>query len=138
MYNLERFVEAQERIYDIALNEIKEGFKASHWMWFIFPQVHGLGFSYMAEIYAISGIEEAREYLAHPVLGKRLEEISHALLDLDESDPVRILGGIDAMKLCSSMTLFHVACPEKQVFMDVLLKFYDGKTDEKTLEILKQ
>lgn len=133
--NLERFVNAQKGDYELALSEIRGGRKYSHWMWYIFPQIAGLGHSSTAQYYAIADLAEAKEYLSHPLLGARLKKISQALLELEETDPVSILGGIDAMKLRSSMTLFHLAAPEEMVFMDVLEKFYNGSLDELTVEL---
>ncbi len=131
---LERFLEAQERTYAVALQEIRNGYKESHWMWFIFPQIAGLGMSYMAEYYAIRNLEEARSYLHHPVLGQRLVEISEALLQLETNDPIEVFGPIDAMKLRSCMTLFEMVNDgDSPVFRLVLEKFFDGVADDKTL-----
>ena len=121
---LERFLEAQERTYAVALQEIRNGYKESHWMWFIFPQIAGLGMSYMAEYYAIRNLEEARNYLHHPVLGQRLVEISEALLELETYDPIEVFGPIDAMKLRSCMTLFEMVNDgDSPVFRLVLEKY---------------
>ena len=133
--NLERFVNAQKGDYELALSEIRGGRKYSHWMWYIFPQIAGLGHSSTAQYYAIADLAEAKKYLSHPLLGARLKKISQALLELEETDPVSILGGIDAMKLRSCMTLFHLAAPDEMVFMDVLEKFYNGSLDELTVEL---
>ena len=136
---LERFIKAQDHTYEVALNEIKAGRKRSHWIWFIFPQMKGLGFSHMSQFYGIENIDEAREYLANPVLGTRLVEISEALLNLQENDPAVVMGGNpDDMKLQSSMTLFAAVSDDNSVFHRVLDKFFDGKKDSKTLEILKK
>lgn len=132
---IERFVEAQNDVYIRALNEIKSGRKLTHWMWFIFPQIKGIGFSIRSVFFSIKDEEEAKEYLNHPLLGKRLREISNALLELNTVNPIEIFGGIDAKKLRSCMTLFDIVEPES-VFDEVLLKFFDGKRDEKTLKIL--
>ncbi len=138
MTDLNKFLDAQKSDFDLALHEIVSGKKQSHWMWYIFPQLKGLGFSYMSEMYGIRDLEEASDYLQHPILGKRLKQISQALLSLDRNDPDDILGAIDAMKLRSSMTLFDIVEEdENSVFKKVLDKFYDGKVDEKTLDILK-
>ena len=137
MYDLSRFLEAQKNAYDTALREIKAGQKRSHWMWYIFPQIQGLGYSAMARHYAIRGLGEAREYLQHPVLGPRLIEISEALLALEESDPRRVMGSPDDLKLRSCMTLFQCAAPDQPVFGKVLDKFYGGRPDGRTLEILR-
>ena len=135
MHDLNRFISAQERSYDAALREIKSGHKAAHWMWYIFPQIAGLGFSSTARFYAISSMQEARDYYAHPVLGKRLVEISEALLALDTNDAAAVMGYPDDLKLRSSMTLFLAASGDA-VFQKVLDKFYSGKPDSKTLSIL--
>ena len=136
MYDLSRFLEAQKNSYDTALREIRAGRKRSHWMWYIFPQIRGLGYSAMAQHYAIRDLGEAREYLRHPVLGPRLIEISEALLALEESDPRRVMGSPDDLKLRSCMTLFQCAAPDQPVFGKVLDKFYGGQPDGRTLEIL--
>jgi uncharacterized protein (DUF1810 family) len=133
---LERFLTAQNGYYETALAEIKAGQKETHWMWFIFPQIKGLGYSEISQYYAIQSRSEAKEYLAHPVLGKRLEEISEALLDLKTNDPVAVFGEVDAQKLQSSMTLFW-AIGEKSVFGDVLMKYFGGWIDWGTVEILR-
>ena len=135
MSDLSRFITAQERSYDTALREIKSGRKRTHWMWYIFPQIAGLGFSSTARFYAISSMQEARDYYAHPVLGKRLVEISEALLALDTNDAAAVMGYPDDLKLRSSMTLFLAASGDA-VFQKVLDKFYSGKPDSKTLSIL--
>ena len=135
MHDLNRFISAQERSYDAALREIKAGHKRTHWMWYIFPQIAGLGFSSTAQFYAISSMQEAKDYYAHPVLGKRLVEISEALLALDTSDAGAVMGYPDDLKLRSSMTLF-LAASDDAVFQKVLDKFYSGKPDSKTLSIL--
>ncbi|MEV0718821.1 DUF1810 domain-containing protein [Asanoa sp. NPDC050611] len=136
-YRLNRFVDAQEGVYPHALAELRDGNKRSHWMWFVFPQVAGLGRSSMAQAYAISGLDEARAYLAHPVLGPRLRECATALVEGTESDEERIFGPVDAMKLRSSMTLFAHAAPDEPVFRAVLNRFYDGAEDDATLARLR-
>ena len=133
---LDRFLDAQRGDYAAALAEVRRGRKTSHWMWYIFPQIAGLGQSSTARYYSIRDLEEAREYYAHPVLGQRLREISGALLDLRGSDPVAVFGGIDSMKLKSSMTLFAVAAPDDPLFRQVLEKYYGGEQDVLTLRIL--
>ena len=133
---LDRFLDAQRGDYAAALAEVRRGRKTSHWMWYIFPQIAGLGQSSTARYYSIRDLEEAREYYAHPVLGQRLREISGALLDLRGSDPVAVFGGIDSMKLKSSMTLFAVAAPDDPLFQQVLDKYYGGEQDVLTLRIL--
>jgi len=133
-FRLERFVAAQESggTHDQALAELRAGRKHSHWMWFVFPQVAGLGSSPMAREYAISGLDEARAYLAHPVLGPRLREAAAVLGGLDATDPVEVMGSIDALKLRSSMTLFARAAPDEAVFTDVLDRFFGGEPDPET------
>ena len=135
--SIDRFLKAQENTYDEALSEIREGHKRSHWIWFIFPQIQGLGFSAISQEYAIKDLEEAREYLNNPLLKARLLEISKALIDLPEFDPTKVMGYPDDLKLCSSMTLFHVADPEEPVFKLVLDKYFDGKIDKNTIRILE-
>ena len=133
---LDRFLDAQRGDYAVALAEVRRGRKTSHWMWYIFPQIAGLGQSSTARYYSIRDLEEAREYYAHPVLGQRLREISGALLELRGSDPVAVFGGIDSMKLKSSMTLFALAAPDDPLFQQVLDKYYSGEQDALTLRIL--
>ena len=133
--DLSRFLKAQEQDYEQALREIRSGRKRSHWMWYIFPQIQGLGFSPTAQYYAIRDLQEARDYLAHPVLGARLKEISSALLDLDELSASEIFGYPDDLKLRSSMTLFRMADLNEPVFLEVLEKYYDGKPDARTVEL---
>ena len=133
---VDRFLDAQRGDYAAALAEVHRGRKTSHWMWYIFPQIAGLGQSSTARYYSIRDLEEAREYYAHPVLGQRLREISGALLDLRGSDPVAVFGGIDSMKLKSSMTLFALAAPDDPIFQQVLDKYYGGEQDALTLRIL--
>lgn len=132
---LERFIKAQDTSYDIALSEMKSGRKRSHWMWYIFPQIKGLGFSSTAQYYAIQNKKEAQRYLAHPVLGKRLIEISEVLLQIKSNDASKVFGYPDDMKLKSSMTLFYLVSGE-DIFKKVLDKFFDGKIDKKTEELL--
>ncbi|MBS1779934.1 MAG: DUF1810 domain-containing protein [Bacteroidetes bacterium] len=135
-HNLDRFLNAQQGIYDTALAEIKNGRKASHWMWFIFPQIKGLGHSDTAKFYAIKGKEEAQEYLIHPILGQRLIDISEELLQLHSTDAVQIFGNIDAIKLKSSMTLFSLLPNTNPVFQKVLDKFFHGEKDDRTIGIV--
>jgi uncharacterized protein (DUF1810 family) len=139
--DLTRFVTAQNDggTYARALAELRAGHKRSHWMWFVFPQIAGLGHSPMAQHYAISGGEEARDYLAHPVLGPRLRECAQVVSALPTADPVAVLGGIDAQKLRSSMTLFARAAStteEREVFQAVLDHFYSGAEDPETVRRL--
>ncbi|SNS44059.1 Uncharacterized protein, DUF1810 family [Geodermatophilus saharensis] len=131
-YRLARFVVAQDGTYPQALAELRAGRKRSHWMWFVFPQVAGLGRSPTAQHYALSGLDEARAYLAHPVLGPRLVESAQALTEIDQSDPEAVLGTVDAVKLRSSMTLFARADPEQPVFRAVLDRYFGGQEDEAT------
>jgi uncharacterized protein (DUF1810 family) len=132
-FGLERFVGAQDGgVYEQALRELRAGAKRGHWMWFVFPQVAGLGRSSTAQHYALAGLEEARAYLAHPVLGPRLVECAQTLLELSGRDPVRVLGSVDAVKLRSSMTLFEAAAPDERVFAEVLERWFDGERDEAT------
>ena len=131
-YNLERFLEAQERTYSYAFRELKEGQKRSHWMWYIFPQLKGLGHSRMSNYYGISGINEAKAYLENPILNQRLREVCETLLDLKTDDAREVFGGIDSLKLKSAMTLFDLASPS-DVYDKVLDKFFEGKRCERTL-----
>lgn len=136
MYDLERFVKAQEHDYQVALQEVQAGCKRSHWMWYLFPQIKGLGRSETAQYYAIQSAEEAKAYLAHPILGKRLQEISVALLGLPTSDAQTVFGYTDSLKLRSSMTLFYQVS-HYFVFERVLKKFFSGELDQKTISILE-
>ena len=136
MKSLDKFVSAQARDYDTALYEIRGGRKRSHWMWYIFPQLQGLGFSSTAQYYGIQDLEQAMDYMEHPVLGPRLVEISEALPALDSSNPSAVMGYPDDLKLCSCMTLFELAAPDQPVFGRVLDKFYGGRRDYRTLELL--
>lgn len=136
-YNLERFRKAQRNAYSDALEEIRNGHKESHWMWYIFPQVKGLGFTETSRFYAISCLDEAKEYLKDESLRNHLLEISTALLDLPVSDAYAVMGSPDDKKLRSSMTLFATAEPECDVFQQVLDKFFDGKKDQMTMDILE-
>ena len=138
MHDLERFFKVQEYDYETALSEIRNGRKESHWMWYIFPQIAGLGRSTTAEYYAIKSKEEAKAYIEDPVLGKRLIEISQTLLQVSSDDAEMVMGWPDNLKLRSCMTLFAEVAPEQPVFRNVLEKFYDGEMDEKTLDILKK
>jgi uncharacterized protein (DUF1810 family) len=131
-FDLERFVAAQEGVYAGVLDELRRGRKVGHWIWFIFPQVAGLGRSAMSELYAISSLDEARAYLAHPVLGPRLRECAAVVLATTGRTALEIFGSIDAMKLRSSMTLFHRAAPDDRVFAQVLERFYEGTPDDAT------
>ena len=137
-FHLQRFLDAQENDYADALREIKQGYKQSHWIWFIFPQMRGLGRSYMAEYYGISSIEEARAYLDNPILKARLIEITTALLQhKGKSTAYEILGTIDAIKVRSSMTLFDHIMPHA-IFAKVLDAFYNSQRDELTLNLFQK
>ena len=136
-YDLDRFIKAQEQDYETALKEIRQGRKRSHWIWYIFPQITGLGLSSISQYYAIASMEEAKAYMENAYLRDHLLEISKALLALDSSDPGRIMGYPDDLKLRSSMTLFAEASPEESVFQKVLDKYFGGEKDQRTLDILR-
>ena len=133
-FDLERFVAAQNEggIYEQAVSELRRGQKSGHWMWFVFPQISGLGFSAMAQRYAISSLDEARAYLEHPVLLPRLIEVSQIVAETRNRTAEQIFGGVDAQKLRSSMTLFEKAEPEEPVFGLVLDRFFGGARDVET------
>ena len=135
---LERFIEPQEQDYEQALKEIRNGRKVSHWIWYIFPQLRGLGKSYMSDYYGIRDLDEAKAFLQDPYLGKHLQKISEALLNLDNDNATQIMGRPDDMKLKSSMTLFACADPENAVFEKVLEKFYNGHKDGRPLKMLSK
>lgn len=134
-YNLQRFLDAQQDVYDQALTEVQNGRKYSHWIWYIFPQLKGLGMSYNAHYYGIDGKEEAAAYLAHPVLGKRLREITSAFLQLKAQSAQDVFGSLDAMKVLSSMTLFNEVAPD-DLFQQVIDLYYQCKPDERTKRML--
>lgn len=136
MNDLKRFLDAQQRDYATALSEIKSGRKRSHWIWYIFPQIDGLGFSEMSKRYAITDLPEAVAYLNHPVLGKRLKEIAGALLELKSNDAKQVMGSPDDLKLRSSMTLFAQVPGAEPVFEAVLKKYFQGEKDKATLQQL--
>jgi uncharacterized protein (DUF1810 family) len=136
-YDLERFVEAQRGTYEQACAELQRGRKTGHWMWFVFPQIAGLGMSSMSQRYAIGSLDEARAYLAHAVLGARLRAICGILLGIEGRTAEEIFGWPDDMKLWSSMTLFAHASGDERVFVDVLAKYFGGKRDGRTLEMLQ-
>lgn len=138
MHNLDRFIEAQEQAgtYDRAVAELRAGRKTSHWMWFVFPQLRGLGRSPMADEYGIGSLDEARAYLAHPVLGARLRECAQLLVGLRGTDAAAIFGAVDAIKLRSSMTLFHRAEPDEPLFSAVLGRYFAGEPDPLTERLL--
>jgi uncharacterized protein (DUF1810 family) len=134
--DLERFVEAQNPVYGQVMEELQAGRKRSHWMWYVFPQLDGLGHSAMAERYALAGIDEARAYLAHPLLGPRLEACVTALLQHGDKSAREILGSPDHLKLRSCLTLFARAAPDNPLFQFALVQFYDGEPDAQTLAML--
>jgi len=138
-YRLGRFVSAQDsgHGYDAVLAELRAGQKVSHWMWYVFPQIQGLGSSAMARQYAIGSLDEARAYLAHPVLADRLRDAIDALLGVEGRSITRILGSVDAMKLRSSMTLFDAADASDPRFRQVLDRYFDGAADDRTLQLLR-
>ena len=136
--DLQRFIDAQEHKFSIALNEIKSEKKLSHWMWFVFPQIAGLGFSDMSKLYAIKDVEEANLYITDPVLGKRLIDISNAVLAIEGKTAYEIFGSPDDMKLQSCMTLFSELENADPVFEAVLKKYYNGKKDAKTLGLMQK
>ena len=136
--SLDRFLIAQQNYYHDAYEELKTGKKRSHWMWFIFPQIRGLGYSDMAKYYAIESREEAENFITDPTLGHNLIEISTVLLDIKDNDAKEVMGEPDDRKLQSCMTLFSTVAPEIDVFEKVLQKFYSGVKDSKTLEILQE
>ena len=133
-FNLARFTEAQNPVYTRVCSELREGRKTSHWMWFVFPQIEGLGSSFMARKFAIASLEEARAYLEHPVLGSRLVECTQLVCQVQGKTIQEILGSPDDMKFRSCMTLFSCAAPGPGVFEEALKKFFDGEPDASTLE----
>ena len=133
IFDLRRFVTAQNPIYDRVRGELARGCKHSHWMWFIFPQIAGLGHSAMSVRYAISSLDEARAYLDHPMLGARLRECTSLVLAVDGKSAYEILGSPDDMKFRSCMTLFAHAAPDEQMFHDALATYFDGEEDAQTL-----
>ncbi len=135
-YEISRFMKAHQTDYQRALSEIKNGKKISHWMWYIFPQLKGLGRSSMSEYYGIQDLDEAKVYLADPILGKHLIEICNALLSLDTNDATKVMGRSDDRKLKASMTLFDAATESSDIFQMVLDKYYNGKKDYRTLYML--
>ena len=131
-HDLKRFVDAQAHTYDQALAELRAGQKRTHWMWFVFPQIAGLGRSGMAQRFAIRSLAEAKAYLSHPLLGRRLVEAAKALTALDTENPAEVFGSVDALKLHSSMTLFAQADPDEPVFRAVLDHYFGGTLDDGT------
>lgn len=134
--DLERFVSAQEQVIGSVKRELRGGRKRSHWMWFVFPQIAGLGRSEMAQRYAIDSLEEAKAYLAHPVLGPRLRDCTELVLDIEDKTANKVFGSPDDRKFRSSMTLFEIAADDGTLFADALEKYYDGDRDAKTLELV--
>ncbi len=133
-YHLQRFVEAQDPVITQALDELRHGRKRSHWMWFVFPQIEGLGSSAMAERFAISSLDEAQAYLKHPVLGERLREATRLVNDVERRSIEDIFGYPDYMKFRSSMTLFSRATEDNQIFLEALRKYFAGEPDPQTLQ----
>jgi uncharacterized protein (DUF1810 family) len=136
--SLERFVEVQEKMYPIAMKEIQNGQKETHWMWYIFPQLRGLGMSSMTHIYGLSGLEEAKAYLEHPWLSGRLQELCVALLHHKDKSAYEIFGDLDEMKLKSSMTLFALTSEDYTIFDQVLERFFNGEMDELTVRLINE
>ena len=136
-FDLERFVEAQTGVYEGVLRELRAGRKTGHWIWFIFPQLAGLGRSETSRFYGIASLDEARAYLDHPVLGPRLRECVNAVLATSGATADQIFGSLDAMKVRSSMTLFHRAAPDEPLFAEVLERFYGGVADAATDSMLR-
>lgn len=135
-YRLARFVDAQAGVYETALAELRRGRKTSHWMWFVFPQIAGLGSSATARTYAIASLDEARAYLAHPILGPRLRTCVDALLRHEVITAHEIFGSPDDLKLRSSLTLFAAAAPDEPIFQRALAKYFSGEPDPLTLRLL--
>lgn len=137
IFNLNRFTEAQNPIFDEVIAELKRENKQSHWMWFVFPQLKGLGSSSTAQYYGIQNLAEARAYLKHPILGQRLMQVLHILENSKGNNPQQIFGSIDALKLRSSLTLFSLADPKEEIFLRLLNKFYKGEKCSLTLNKLQ-
>jgi uncharacterized protein (DUF1810 family) len=135
-YNLQRFVDAQELIYEEVCSELRDGYKVGHWMWFVFPQIKGLGYSYMANKFAISSRKEAEAYLEHPLLGSRLRECTRLVTLVEGRTADEIFGYTDSLKFRSSMTLFAHAATDSAVFKDALQKYFGGEIDRLTFERL--
>lgn len=134
----QHFIDAQEPVYESVVQELKRGEKRSHWMWFIFPQLAGLGHSFMAQRFALHSLEEARRYAAHAVLGNRLRECTRLVLEIQGRDISEIFGYPDDLKFHSSMTLFALALPKEPLFDSALTKYFGGKRDGTTIEILSR
>jgi uncharacterized protein (DUF1810 family) len=137
-YNLHRFLTAQAPVYDTVLDELRAGRKTSHWIWFIFPQIAGLGRSGTAQQFAIGSLDEAKTYLQHPVLGPRLKECTQLVLNVEGRNAEEIFGYPDYLKFRSCMTLFMTAATDNTLFKNALLKYFDGQPDQLTLDILGQ
>ncbi|HTF94748.1 MAG TPA: DUF1810 domain-containing protein [Cellvibrio sp.] len=136
-FNLERFLDAQEHSYGTALIELRAGKKRSHWIWYIFPQLRGLGVSPTSHTYSLASLKEAHAYLDHPVLGLRLKEAIKLMLDQKNSNANDVLGELDALKFKSCLTLFSLAAPSERIFSDALERFFNGERDLQTLKLLK-
>ena len=136
MDQLERFFPKHDQSFQTALMEVRRGYKRSHWMWYIFPQLRGLGYSYEASYYGLQGLDEAQKFAADPVLGDNLRTITQALLEQPVRNALSIFGGTDTMKLRSCMTLFELADPDCGLYAQILEEFFGGNRDEKTLELL--
>jgi len=137
-FGLGRFISAQDQVYDRVLAELRRGDKRTHWMWYIFPQLYGLGYSQTSQRYAIRSIEEAREYLHHPVLGTRLVECAEVVLAVEGRSALEIFGSPDDLKLKSSMTLFASVAEPGSVFVRVLAKYFQGERDDRTVQLLEK
>jgi uncharacterized protein (DUF1810 family) len=135
-YNLQRFLDAQAHTYHTVLAELRAGRKSSHWIWFIFPQIAGLGHSAMAQQFAIGSLDEAKAYLQHPALGPRLRECTQLVLNVEGRSAEEIFGYPDNLKFRSCMTLFLTAATDNTIFKDALLKYFDGQPDQLTINIL--
>jgi len=136
-FDPQMFVAVQGGCIDRVREELAQGRKRTHWMWFMFPQIAGLGSSPIARQFAIAGLAEARAFLAHPVLGPRLKELTRIVIGSGQDDAVRIFGHVDALKFCSCLTLFRLAAPDEEIFGAALEKFFAGRDDARTLEILR-
>ena len=136
-FHLQRFIKAQDYVYKDVLKELKMGQKISHWMWYIFPQIRGLGHSAMSQKFAINSVEEAKAYLDHSILGERLRTCTQIAIDTEGRTSSQIFGDIDDLKFRSSMTLFDYVAENNQIFKKAILKYYGGKSDKLTLDIIK-
>ena len=137
VYNLRRFVEAQKQVYEEVINELATGQKRGHWMWYIFPQIKGLGQSANARRFAISSREEANAYIEHSVLGARLKQCTQLVVNVEVRSAEQIFYYPDNLKFCSSITLFMASTTDNEIFKDALHKYFEGKPDQSTLDILK-